>query len=118
MADTSMLSRDESAALVTPFLKVWQTRFGPTAPATYARYAEFTRAATKRVHAAGVPIGAGSDVPLPWALQWELEELVAAGLTPLEAIHAATKVAARILGAEEEIGSIAPGHWADLVILD
>lgn len=118
MADTALLNRDESAPLVTPFLKFWQMRFGPTAPASYARFAEVTRAATKRVHAGGITIGAGSDVALPWALHWELEELVASGLTPREAIRAATGTAAHILGAEGEIGTVSPGAWADLVILD
>lgn len=118
MADTTILSRDDAALLVTPFLRFWQMRLGPTSATTYARFAEFTREATRRVHAAGIPIGAGSDVPLPWALHWELEELVTAGLTPAEAIQAATQVNARIVGADQEIGSIAPGYWADLLILD
>lgn len=117
MSDTSILSRDESAAFLTPFLRFWQTRLGPNAPASYARFAEVTRAATRRVRAGGVSVGAGSDVALPWGLHWELEELVSAGLTPREAIHAGTGGAARILGADGEIGSISPGAWADLVIL-
>lgn len=118
LADTSILSRDESAPLITPFLKFWQMRFGATAPASYVRFADATRAATRRARDGGVPIGAGSDAPLPWALHWELEELVSAGLTTREAIHTATTAAARILGAEGEIGSISTGAWADLVILD
>ena len=47
----------------------------------------------------------------------ELEELVAAGLTPLEAIRAATGDAARILGAAD-LGTNAVGKVADLVVLD
>ena len=47
-----------------------------------------------------------------------MEELVAAGLTPLEAIRAATWNAARILGAEQHLGAIGVGKVADLVILD
>ena len=54
----------------------------------------------------------------PWALHTELEELVASGLTPGEAFAAATSTAARILGVEQDIGTIAPGRIADLVILD
>lgn len=118
MADTAMLGRDESAALITPFLRFWQTRLGPNAPAAYARFAQVTRAATRRVREGGVAIGAGGDAPLPWALLWELEELVEAGLTPREAIDAATRTAARILGAQNEIGTLSRGAWADLVILD
>jgi imidazolonepropionase-like amidohydrolase len=48
----------------------------------------------------------------------ELEQLVAAGLTPLQAIHAGTGAAARILGAERELGTIEVGKRADLVFLD
>jgi imidazolonepropionase-like amidohydrolase len=46
-----------------------------------------------------------------------LEELVSAGLSPLEALSAATGSAARALGAEE-IGAIEVGRLADLVLLD
>jgi imidazolonepropionase-like amidohydrolase len=48
----------------------------------------------------------------------ELEELVAAGLSPAEAIRAGTSAAARIIGAEEVLGSVETGKWADLLILD
>jgi imidazolonepropionase-like amidohydrolase len=48
----------------------------------------------------------------------ELEELVAAGLTPAQAIHAATGGASRILGAEKDLGTIEVGKWADLILLD
>jgi imidazolonepropionase-like amidohydrolase len=44
--------------------------------------------------------------------------MVAAGLSPLEALHAATGGAARILGAEGDLGTIEAGKWADLVLLD
>ena len=47
-----------------------------------------------------------------------VQTLVAAGLTPLQTIHAGTGAAARILGAENELGTIEVGKWADLVILD
>ena len=51
-------------------------------------------------------------------VHWELEELVAAGLTPVEAIGIATAGSARILGAESELGTLEVGKRADLVILD
>jgi imidazolonepropionase-like amidohydrolase len=44
--------------------------------------------------------------------------MVEAGLTPLQAIQAATANSARILGAEKELGTIEVGKWADLLILD
>jgi imidazolonepropionase-like amidohydrolase len=55
---------------------------------------------------------------LPTALHDELERLVAVGMSPAEALTAATLTAARVLGAEGEIGRIAPGYRGDLLILD
>jgi hypothetical protein len=52
-----------------------------------------------------------------WALHFELEELVRAGLTPLEALTSATGTAASILGVED-IGTLRVGSRADLVVLD
>jgi imidazolonepropionase-like amidohydrolase/Tol biopolymer transport system component len=73
----------------------------------------------QRFRQAGIRIGTGTDVwQVPWAVHLELEELVLSGLTPLEAIHAATGTSAEILGAADELGTIEVGKWADLVILD
>ncbi len=72
-----------------------------------------------RFHRAAVRLGTGTDVwQVPWSVHLELEELVRSGLSPLEAIHAATGASAEILGAEDELGTIEVGKWADLVILD
>jgi imidazolonepropionase-like amidohydrolase len=76
------------------------------------------RAVTRKLHRAGVTIGLGTDVwQTPTAVHMELEELVAAGLTPVEAIHAATGAAAKVIGAESDFGTIRPGMRADLVVL-
>jgi imidazolonepropionase-like amidohydrolase/Tol biopolymer transport system component len=74
--------------------------------------------AAKKLHRAGVPIGAGTDFELPDGIHYELAALVDASFTPLEAITAATSVAARIMGANSDVGRIAPGIVADIVILD
>jgi imidazolonepropionase-like amidohydrolase len=68
-------------------------------------------------------IVAGSDTPNPYVLPGagllrELELLVASGLTPAQAIAAATQVAADLLGQEAHLGTLTPGKIADLVILD
>ena len=70
--------------------------------------------------AAGVTVVAGTDAGGHGhpnnAL--ELEHLVAAGMTPMQALQAATSRAAECLGLEQEIGTIEKGKWADLVLVD
>ncbi|HVS15086.1 MAG TPA: amidohydrolase family protein [Thermoanaerobaculia bacterium] len=74
------------------------------------------------LHRHGVHIGVGTDsgnafVFPGYSVHRELELLVQAGLTPTEAIEAATRRAAEILNAEDEFGTIEPGKRADLLIL-
>jgi imidazolonepropionase-like amidohydrolase len=76
-------------------------------------------AALKALHEAGTPIVAGTDGGVPgYSLLRELELSVAAGLTPLEAIQTATIVPARVMTMEREVGTIAAGKTADLLVLD
>ena len=49
--------------------------------------------------------------------QREVELLVEAGFTPLEAIHIATSNGAEFLGELDKIGTLAPGKTADIVVL-
>ena len=71
------------------------------------------------LHRAGIPIVAGTDVGVPGhTLHRELELYVKAGLTPLEAIQAATLTPARVMKLENEVGTIEAGKRADLIILD
>lgn len=63
---------------------------------------------------AGVPIVYGSDGP-PGENGAEFGYLVSAGLTPLQALQSATIHAAKLLDATDDIGSITPGKYADLV---
>jgi len=78
---------------------------------------------TRAAWAAGVPISAGTDsigVDAPGTLpniHEELALLVEAGLTPLDAITAATRNGARAIGIEKTRGTLAPGMAADLVVL-
>ncbi len=68
---------------------------------------------------AGVPILAGTDLgPWGFTLHFELERLVNAGLTPREALAAATLTAANYAGMTSEAGKVAAGYQADLVVLD
>jgi imidazolonepropionase-like amidohydrolase len=75
------------------------------------------------MHQAGVPIMAGTDSPMPgvypgFALHEEMAMLVESGLTPREALRAATFAPAQFLGIANKSGSIAVGKRADLVLLD
>jgi imidazolonepropionase-like amidohydrolase len=72
---------------------------------------------------AGVPILAGTDSPMQnvppgFGLHHELTELVRSGLTPAEALRAATYEPARYFDAVDSLGTVAPGKLADLVLLD
>jgi imidazolonepropionase-like amidohydrolase len=70
--------------------------------------------------AAGVKIAMGTDAPVyPHGKNLrELELLMQAGMTPAQALHAATLSAAELLGVDGELGSLEPGKVADLVIVD
>lgn len=76
-----------------------------------------TIARVKRARELGVPIVMGTDgTVLPHGENAkELDALVKLGLTPIEAIRAATIDAARLLGWEQRVGAIEPGFDADLV---
>ena len=76
----------------------------------------------KRMVDAGILVAAGTDAPYPGdfygeGLHRELELLVDAGLTPLQAISAATRDAARFIGPDADWGTIEPGKAADLLLV-
>ena len=76
-----------------------------------------------KVAAAGIPIAIGTDSSGVGRVQglWEhreMEHLVKAGLTPMEAIQAATMNGAKLLGVEDKYGSLEPGKVADLIVLN
>jgi imidazolonepropionase-like amidohydrolase len=72
-------------------------------------------------HGAQITLGGHSTVPFakrgeaPWR---ELELLVESGLTPLEALTAATSTGAASLGRSQDLGTVAAGKLADLIVLD
>jgi imidazolonepropionase-like amidohydrolase len=77
----------------------------------------------KRLAEAGVTIAAGTDAGNIGTLHGpslfrELRLMADAGLGPREVLASATAGGARVMGREKDLGAIAPGRLADLVILD
>ena len=123
------LARPEVAWMPETMTRSWQRdRNGYTNrpdPERFRRAIQRTFPFLQRLTAAfqhaGVPLLAGTDVGIPVivagsSLHDELVELAEAGLTPAEALAAATSTAAGFLG-REDAGEIAPGFVADLVLL-
>lgn len=86
---------------------------------TYHKYLELI----KPMHKAGVRFLAGTDVLNPFcfpgfSLHNELDLLVQAGLTPIEALQAATRNAAEYLDRLDSLGTVEEGKMADLVLLE
>ena len=79
---------------------------------TEAQRQNFTKA-----HAAGVPIIYGTDAGVyphgDNAKQFRI--MVERGMTPMEAIKAATSVAAKFIGWEDAVGAIEPGLYGDII---
>jgi imidazolonepropionase-like amidohydrolase len=83
------------------------------------------RKGVRRAHELGIRIATGTDFPSAprwWNLgsvsAFELAELVDAGLTPMEAIVAATKMSAEGANLGERLGTIEVGKTADVVVVD
>lgn len=92
----------------------------PTGPGSKVDFAN-ALAAVAALHKAGVPLLAGTDAPNPGtahgvSLHREMQLLVQAGLTPVEALSAATSVPAHAFGLIDR-GRIAPGLRADLLLV-
>jgi imidazolonepropionase-like amidohydrolase len=77
----------------------------------------------KKVSDAGVPVVMGTDSGPPARFQGyfehvELDYMVKSGLTPMQALVAATSTPARFAHASDQIGTLEKGKWADLVVLN
>jgi imidazolonepropionase-like amidohydrolase len=127
----------KAEALLQQFKRndTWQC---PTLVVLHALWADGTQYSTEDLHWAdqliakettlismmqkdGIGLLAGTDMPANaknGTIHDEMAALVAAGLTPLQALEAATSNPARFLGRSKDIGSVAKGKVANLVLLD
>jgi imidazolonepropionase-like amidohydrolase len=93
----------------------------PVTPATDQLYKDSYSAMlrmTKKMYDAGIPILAGTDALAGFMLHRELELEVEAGIPPARALQIATYNAARLLKKDVDLGSIAPGKQADLLLVE
>lgn len=111
--------------LPEPVRSDWQKNAAEMAPLSEVdlAHAHWANDIVSRLPEAGIGIMAGTDAPLfsltpGFSLHEELGLLVHAGLTPMQAIEAATLEPAKFFGLEDQQGSIAKGMNADLVILN
>lgn len=117
---------------IDPTLAVFEQRATPPASTTprpsaaktamYVAGFENMKRLAHRVALEGARIVVGGHSTVPFAARgeapWrEMELLVESGFTPLEVIHAATGTAAGFLYREQDLGTLQPGRFADLVVL-
>jgi len=70
-----------------------------------------------KLNAAGVKIALGTDGNIAWAHHLEMEDMVAAGMTPSQVIVASTRNAAEFLKLTDA-GTLSAGKSADFIVLD
>ncbi len=107
--------------LPPPFVQTRVANWGSatTDPATAHARLQGSLATLRALHEAGVPIVAGTDEGVPgFSVYREMELYVMAGFSPMDALRAATSVAAAALHLERDVGTIEAGKVADLLVLD
>ncbi len=77
-----------------------------------------------KAHQAGVIVATGTDAGGPvgfnfqgYNLPWEVKLFVQAGMTPMDALVAATRNGAKVIGVEDQLGTVEAGKLADLLVL-
>jgi imidazolonepropionase-like amidohydrolase len=93
----------------------------PVPPGMDQRYRDSFRAClalVRLLHDEGIPIVAGTDTYAGASLHRELENYVKAGIPAPEVLRIATLGAARVMKLDHDLGTIAPGKLADLILVD
>ena len=123
------LKKDPLLKQTPPYVfKFWETTFGVNTWWTERNSSLHRAILKKRMQFVGILIKkgglivAGTDTPVPYvfpgeSLHRELELLVSAGLTPMQAVMAATKTAAELLGHADRFGTLQAGRSADIQLL-
>ena len=102
----------------TPWLSVYRAEQFPQQAEAMKRSLAMYEGTVKRARTAGVKMAYGTDAG---AFEWtitpamQFSTLVQFGMSPMEAIQAATTQAAELLGWQEQIGSVEAGKFADIV---
>ncbi|MGA8593780.1 MAG: amidohydrolase family protein [Bryobacteraceae bacterium] len=123
-ASDPFFTRSISANVLTT-LKSPQYQKSVESDPDFSRYRGIFETAERNLRTlvnAGVKYGFGTDSGPPGRFpgyfeHWELELMVQSGLTPMQAITAATRNAAEFLHATD-LGTLQPTKWADLIVLD
>jgi hypothetical protein len=103
---------------------LWRRVYQPRSGLPGYRYTDFMKKVAGALHRGRVPLMTGTDaMGLPLiapgsSLHRELELLTESGLTPYEAMRAATVVPAAFLGKDQEFGTLQIGKRADLLLVD
>jgi len=133
LIDVTDFSKDPRSKYVPAYWKekTWKSMteqvkadFNTDDLATRKKFLEKELEVVQMLHKAGVPFLAGTDTPsgvyiFPgFSLHEELQRFVAAGFSPLEALQTATLNPARFFQMEDQLGTVATGKIADLVLLD
>jgi imidazolonepropionase-like amidohydrolase len=125
LSDETIALMIERGTTLVPTLSILVRAFDPaTTTVERLRQRELLRErgldSVRRAVAAGIPLALGTDAGVhPHGRNLaELAQLVAVGLTPLEALSAGTLGGARLLGLDAQLGSVEPGKLADLVLTD
>lgn len=127
----STFRKDDRMVYVAPMIKnMWDPKNDfrlRTATPEYFRGEqveyEMKKKIVRALHQGGIPLLAGTDTPNPFcfpgfSLHDELEIFTECGLSPLEALRTATLNPARYFGIEMDLGTVATGKLADLVLLE
>jgi imidazolonepropionase-like amidohydrolase len=117
----AMATLEPGFGKVAPQLKEALQDMGPPpdGAATAALRWKASVATVRALHQAGIPIVAGTDQAVPGhSLHREMELYVEAGLSPMEALQAATLVPARAMKRDGDLGTIEPGKIADFLVVD